>query len=204
MSAPALQPFSEPKLHYDRHFRQEVVLRDGRVAHLFLLGAEHAALLQRGFARLSLQSRYRRFMSSLTRLSDAQLRYLTDTDGFRHVALAAGVEGLPGQPTRCIEAGVARFVQLRDEPSVVEGAVTVVDEFQGLGLGSLLMEHLVRAAIERGYLTLQAELLLENRPAMRLLHKLGSSLSLRRDGSTAIVRIDLSEVPSERLAPQTR
>ena len=84
--------------------------------------------VQGAFARLSEQSRYQRFMSAINELSESQLRYLTEVDHHDHEALIAfDREGGLG-------VGVGRYVRLDDGTSA-EAAVTVVDEWQGRGLG---------------------------------------------------------------------
>ena len=87
--------------------------------------------VQGAFARLSEQSRYQRFMSAINELSESQLRYLTEVDHHDHEALIAfDREGGLG-------VGVGRYVRLDDGTSA-EAAVTVVDEWQGRGLGTAL------------------------------------------------------------------
>jgi GNAT superfamily N-acetyltransferase len=94
------------------------------------------AALTAGLARMSPESRYRRFLSPTANLTENELRYLTEVDHHDHEALVA-VE--PGQ-TEGI--GVARYVRLQDRPEVAELAVAVVDDKQGQGVGSLLLQRL--------------------------------------------------------------
>src|ERR687896_201320 len=65
-----------------------------------------------GFERLSPESRYRRFMSGISRLTKQQLIYLTELDYVDHFAVAAFAIDDPGQPG----IGVARYVRVIDEP----------------------------------------------------------------------------------------
>src|SRR5207244_92171 len=111
----------------------------------------------RGFAGLSAESRYRRFFSAKDRLSEAELRYLTEVDGVDHFALGALHDGEG--------AGVARFVRLRDRPDTAEAAIVVVDERQGCGLGRLLLTRLTEAARERGITRFRSDVLARNQAA---------------------------------------
>lgn len=58
---------------------------------------------------LSPQSRYRRFLTPMSRLSPRLLRYLTEVDHHDHEALVA--ESPEGDPV-----GVARIIRLTDNP----------------------------------------------------------------------------------------
>ena len=51
-------------LHFDDEYNECVTLRDGSEVHLRLLGPHDRQLLRAGFARLSSESRYRRFFSA--------------------------------------------------------------------------------------------------------------------------------------------
>src|ERR1044071_6508070 len=86
------------------------------------LGAADHQALNTAFERLGAESRYRRFLSAMPSLTASQLRYLTEVDQRRHVALAA-VDASDGI------VGVARFFRL--ERSDAEPAIAIVDDYQG-------------------------------------------------------------------------
>src|SRR5262245_2158143 len=88
--------------------------------------------LRTGFARLSAESKYRRFFAVPETLSEATLDYLTITDGHDHVAIGAEL-GDPGADTS-YGIGIARFVRLPEEPTTAEAAVAVIDEMQHRGV----------------------------------------------------------------------
>src|SRR3954447_25282245 len=124
-------------------------------------------LLSDGFSRLSPQSRRLRFFVSKKRLSSAELRYLTDVDHHNHEALVAvsrfGRRGL----------AVARFIRDPVDRDAADLAVTVVDEWQGRGLGTALVSRLAARARCEGVHRFTATMLEENDGARRLLPKLG-------------------------------
>jgi GNAT superfamily N-acetyltransferase len=130
---------------------------------------EDAALLREGFVRLSPRSRFQRFLSAKPRLSAEELRYLTDVDGERHVAIGA-VTWSPGGREKGL--GVARFFRQAHTPEVAEVAITVVDDAQGKGLGRLLMDRLVEAARERGVERFELRVLAGNVPMTKLVQTL--------------------------------
>jgi RimJ/RimL family protein N-acetyltransferase len=68
-----------------------------------------------------------------------------------------------------------------DEPEVAEAAVTVVDDWQGKGLGGLLLDRLTARARELGVRHFEASLFTTNKAMLRLFQKLGCMRS-QRDG----------------------
>jgi GNAT superfamily N-acetyltransferase len=123
--------------------------------------------LRTGFAKLSPRSRYRRFFSASTRLGAAQLEALTSVDEVNHVALCAGVIGGPTWEG----AGIARFIRPEPEASEAEVALTVIDKYQGRGLGTLLFQLLVQEAWERGITHFTGQLLPDNQLMLRILRR---------------------------------
>jgi GNAT superfamily N-acetyltransferase len=150
-------------------FRERVMLEDGMWAEVRMVRREDARLLQEGFARLSPRARYQRFLSAKPRLTDEELRYLTEVDGESHVALGVVTWDDLG---REVGLGVARFFRLADMPEVAEAAITVVDDAQGKGIGRLLMDYLVQAARERDVERFEFRVLPGNLPMYRLIQAL--------------------------------
>jgi GNAT superfamily N-acetyltransferase len=136
------------------------------------------------FERLSPESRYARFMTPKTRLSDAELDYLTETDGYDHVALVALRKHLV---TTTEGLGVARFVRLVEEPDTAEPAVTVIDDYQGVGLGSILLQRLIEAAWERDVRWFRSELLAENKASRKMMESLSPEVRFESQGDGSLV-----------------
>lgn len=128
------------------------------------------AVLAEGFRRLSAASRYRRFMTPLEELDEGMLRQLTELDYVDHFAWLALLADQPGEPA----VGVARYVRLDEEPEIAEAAVTVSDEYQGRGIGTLLLEALGAVALENGIGTLRGYVLEENRDMREVLDAVGA------------------------------
>ena len=137
--------------------------------------------LAAGHLALSDESRYRRYLTAKPRLTEAELRYLTEVDGHDHFALVAVLTEDPEQLV-----AVARFVRLRDRPDTAEFAIVVGDDCQGHGLGRVLAEALVAAARDLGIRRFTATVLSENVPAQRLIARMGRDL--RYEGTSAGVR----------------
>jgi RimJ/RimL family protein N-acetyltransferase len=170
----------------DADWEELRTLPDGTHLLLRALRPSDADALRAGFERLSPESRYRRFLTVLPSLSERMLRYLTEVDGNNHFAIVAGFVS-PDLKTE-EGAGVARFVRLPDDPDVAEAAVTVVDAFQGKGIGKILLSTLVRAAAQRGIRKFRAEVLPSNLAIQRLLASIGA---VERERSDEFVVYDI-------------
>jgi RimJ/RimL family protein N-acetyltransferase len=118
------------------------------------------------FSRLSDESRRRRFLGPKPKLSARELRFLTEVDQCRHVALVALT------PDGAI-VGVGRYATWHDSPDRAEMAFAVVDEWQGRGLGTRLGNQLVARARTSGIAALTGSTFATNMPATALLKKLG-------------------------------
>lgn len=164
-------------------------LHDGTLVRLRHLGPADADELRAGFARLSPESRYRRFFSPMPRLTDAMVRRLVGTDGHDHVALVA--ETLPARNEHPVPLGVARFIRVTGRPSAAEVAVTVIDEMHGRGLGHLLLEAIAVLAREHGVTMIVASVLAENAPMNALIRSMGRVASLRRDQGVLLYEVPL-------------
>lgn len=151
-------------------------LTDGTPIVIRPIRADDKRLLVNGLSHLSETSIQRRFLSGKSRLSRSELRYLTEVDGYDHVALVAEY---PLGPGRCLIA-VARYVRLPEDPTAAEAAIVVGDDWHGRGLGSLLATHLARSARANGIERFTATMASDNVPAQRLMRKLTRELSLQR------------------------
>ena len=135
-------------------------------------------MLSDGLRRLSPQSAQRRFLTPKRSFSRAELRYLTEVDGRNHVALVAEY---PCYPSRRLIA-VGRFVIDQADPAAAEIAVTVADDWQRRGLGSVLGKHLAHLARNRDVKRFTATMASENTPAHRLMAKLTEHLEQHHVG----------------------
>jgi GNAT superfamily N-acetyltransferase len=141
-------------------------------------------LIRAGFDRLSDESRYRRFLTPTSELGQPMLRYLTEVDHHDHEALVA-VDPDSGEGV-----GIARFVRAGRRNNA-EVAVTVVDDWQGRGLGTILLELLAERAREEGIEAFSALLLTTNTEMLDLLLRLGSTRVVEREGSCVEVKEEL-------------
>ncbi len=172
---------------------QRVALRDGSEVFVRPLEASDAPELAAAIARLSPESRYRRFLSPVPRLSATHLRYLTDVDHHDREALVAF------DPLSLRGLGLARWGVLVDDPGTAEVAVAVADEKQRLGLASALLGLLRERAEAEGLREVRAATQGDNRAALRLLERFGFSRT-RSEGGVAEFALPLTSHPHHEAA----
>jgi RimJ/RimL family protein N-acetyltransferase len=177
-------------------FREQHVLASGEKVVLRHIQPSDRDELLREFRSLSPESRYRRFFGAMSDLDDRTLTYLTQVDGVNHVAIVALAESLDLKTERGI--GVVRFIRNAADPKVAEMAVTVVDDMQGKGLGTLLTRTAVRAALERGIECFRCEVLAENDSVCRVLRENGA-IERERSAGAFVFDIPLEDTSSSRL-----
>ncbi|WP_088413476.1 GNAT family N-acetyltransferase [Mycobacteroides saopaulense] len=137
-----------------------VRLRDGTEFHLRpLLPGDRQRL-----ARLSPRTVYRRFLGVP---SKRMITYLFELDYLDHFAwaLTDGADGLV--------VADARFIRHVDEPDSAELAFTVGDDYQGRGIGTLLMEALAVSARADGVRRFTASVLADNYAMRNILNRYG-------------------------------
>jgi len=175
---------AQRRYRYDDSYEESVHLSDDQRVHLRLMRPSDKQMLLDGFEHLSPDSRYARFMAPKVNLSETELRYLTEVDGVDHFAIGAIRRHLVSKDEG---VGSARFVRLSDAPDTAEPAVTVLDDFQGKGLGAILLQRLIEAAWERDVRWFRTELLAENTASRRMIESLSPEVRFSHAGDGAII-----------------
>jgi acyl-CoA synthetase (NDP forming)/GNAT superfamily N-acetyltransferase len=153
---------SEP-LTAPEHWNADVVLRDGRTAHLRAVRPDDVNLMVEFYARVSDGSKYYRFFTPMPELSTSDLRRFTQVDHVDRVALVMMVGGQM--------IAVGRYDRIR--PGEAEVAFLVEDRHQGRGIAHILLEHLAQAGRERGIERFVAEVLPENSRMLQTFREAG-------------------------------
>ncbi|MDQ2675446.1 MAG: GNAT family N-acetyltransferase [Actinomycetota bacterium] len=138
-----------------------------------------AAALETAFRALSAESRYRRFLHPVNRLSARDLAYLTEVDHTAHEALIALDSG--GEIV-----GVARFIRDAKHPERAEVAVTVADAWQRRGVGTQLLHRLATRAQALGVEVFTAICLDDNEEMLQLFRELGATVARRASGRAEV------------------
>jgi len=160
---------------------EHVTLADGAELEVRIVLPSDKPHFAHGIARLSRESRYFRFLTGKDEFSDKELAYLTEVDGYDHHAIVT-YRRLPDGTEEGV--GVARFVRSPSRPDAAEVAITVVDEWQRRGVGTLLYERLKAAARERGIRVLCSDVHHTNTAILRLLENSGAEPTVELSGTT--------------------
>src|SRR5260370_39404357 len=146
----------------------DAALRDGASIRIRAISPDDQDRLHDHFRGLSQQSIYFRFMGFKRDLSAEDLKWLTDLDFKNHVGLAATLT----ENGRERFIGVGRYI-CGTEPNRAEVASAILDEFQGRGIGTLLLEHLRLIAVANGVTEFEADVLGENRQMLEVFAHMG-------------------------------
>jgi RimJ/RimL family protein N-acetyltransferase len=170
----------------------QIVLADGGRFTVRAITPASKPVIAAAMTRLSPQSIRRRFFAPRRELSELELQRLTAMDGWNQYALGVCTRGADG----ALEGvGVARFARTESDSNSAEIAITVVDAFQGRGIGRALVARLVDAATARGIRTLHAIVMPDNLPIIALLQRYAPWARWRRDGDNLMAVIPLPAEP---------
>jgi RimJ/RimL family protein N-acetyltransferase len=138
------------------------------------------------YTRASAHSLRLRFFDGNLRTALVYLNHVFDTPDTDWHAIIAVVDDAP--------IGVAEYE--RCDPDMAEIAFFVDDAWQRLGIGTRLLNRLVRWAGHDGIRTLEADVLTENTAALSLLHGTGLISRVELYGDTRHLRLDLPREPN--------
>jgi len=174
------------------------VLRDGGSIHIRAIRADDKARLLDHFRHMSQDSIYHRFFGLKHTLSEQDLVRFTEVDFVTHVALVATLR--TGGDERFI--GVGRYVTTG--PARAEVAFAVLDEHQGRGIGTVLLDHLGRVARVLGITEFQADVLGDNNRMLEVFAK--SGLRVKRSSDAGVVHLSFptGETEASRHAGELR
>jgi len=153
---------------YPVHLVEDVQLADGTNIRVRPIRPEDAVIEQSFVRNLSEQSKYMRFMQALQELTPEMLVRFTQIDYDREMAFIA-VTQEEGKET---EIGVARYTIQPDGDSC-EFAIVVADAWHHKGIGSHLMDALMRAARAKGVRVMEGEVLAQNQAMLHMVERLG-------------------------------
>jgi RimJ/RimL family protein N-acetyltransferase len=183
------RPAPDPAKPLPGEWSRRVKLRDGSRVLLRQIRPQDRQRLVEGLRRLSPASRYLRFHSAVDHLSEAQLDYLSQVDHVDHEAIVAIDLDRPDRPG----VGVARYIRDVVEHDVAEAAITVADEYHGMGAGTILLGALAARAREHGVRVFRSYVLDGNPGMLEVFDHLGARRELETSG---LWRVDL-DVPED-------
>lgn len=129
---------------------------------------------------LSPATRYQRFQYDLRHPDDALIQRFVNVDQHRDMALVATVR----QRGRERIIGVARYAA--DNERECEFAVVVADDFQGKGIGTVLIPLLFEHAANEGFEIIYGRILHDNARMVDLCKWLGLRIEPPREGESLV------------------
>ena len=161
-------------------------LRNGERIVIRALRPQDRDDLMAAVDRTSSDSLYRRFFAVRRHFTETEEPFYLNVNFVSHVALIA-VANENGQPI--IIAG-GRYVV--GEPGEAEVAFTVVDKYQGRGVGAALLRHLAMIARQAGLRELVAYVLPDNRAMLKVFEKSGLKYTAKREAGSIYVKLGLT------------
>jgi acyl-CoA synthetase (NDP forming)/GNAT superfamily N-acetyltransferase len=162
----------------------DALLMDGRIVHVRPVREEDKEALTSLYARTSPRTRYLRFFSAGISIDREVERLMPGDD---HVALIAEYDGLV--------VGVASYEILNGDQA--ELALLVDEDWQGDGIGSLLIEHLSASARRAGISELIGDVLATNVNMLRTSASLAPGIAHDHGEDPEVVRIRIPTQPDE-------
>lgn len=168
-----------------------VVLRDGSTLHLRPVVPEDEERLMGLFSRLSRHTIYLRFHHVLNQMSREEARRFCTVDYNNDFALAATLG--EGDEEKIVALG--HFYRFPNQDRA-EVAFMVEDAYQGKGIGTHLLEHLVARARDMGIKVFEAEVLAENKEMIEMFEHSGFHIGEEMQGGLYQMVMDLAPTPA--------
>ncbi|HEX4718214.1 MAG TPA: GNAT family N-acetyltransferase [Thermoleophilaceae bacterium] len=176
-------PLRRPPDHVDG---EPMRLRDGATVMVRPVEPADSSLLEEGFHDLSAVTRYRRFLFDRPDLTGEEARELTQLDHRDHEAIIA-IDPKTGDGV-----GIARYVRDDADRACAVAGITVIDRWQGRGLGTELLGRLAARARDAGIERFEAHMIAGDAEAQRMFEHLGPVETSQRSRGTLDVTVRLA------------
>jgi GNAT superfamily N-acetyltransferase len=171
---------------------RRVTLKDGTTAALRPIRPEDEPELTALYARLSPETAYQRFFTVMARLPPSWAHTFANVDYERRMAIVAVT------PDNRLVA-VARY-DLDEASNEADIAIVVQDQWQGKGLGTILLAELLGYAEAKGFRRFRADVLTENRRMLDMLTRLTHVITRRTErGITSLLMVPRAQADLEEL-----
>jgi len=152
--------YSHLAIHpYPVQWVRDAILKNGTNIKLRPIRPEDAQSIQELVKSMSAESRYNRFMHAINELTPRMTAQFTKLDYDRQMAFVADTLQVSADGTGIV--GVSRYIMSSDK-TTGEFAISISDNWQGLGLAKQLMNILIEHAKEQGLESLHGEVLRNN------------------------------------------
>jgi acyl-CoA hydrolase/GNAT superfamily N-acetyltransferase len=159
--------------------RSSMLLKDGTQIHFRAVHPTDESRLRQLFYNLSQETIYYRFVQHMQSIPRKQILEMTYIDPHTEVAIAATVPEAYGEEI----VAVGRYY-LDPKTNRAEFAFIVQDQWQRRGIGTFLLNHLVKIARRNGISGFTAEVLRANRPMQTVFNRANCSVSSQLMGDS--------------------
>ena len=163
---------------YPEHLETYRTTKSGLELFLRPVKISDEPLLKEFFHHVSDESLYRRFMSVLKSLPHQRLQQFAVIDYTRDMVILAI---LKGDEAREEVVGIGQY-SINEGTHTADVAFAVRDDYQGQGIGGVLLKYLTYLAKKRGLLGFTADVLFDNRPMLHLFHSMDFDITSRISG----------------------
>lgn len=167
------------------------ITKDGRKVAIRRLNAADAALLVDLYSRLSEKTKRLRFHAYSPNYTEEQFyqwaEKMVTLDPDRQAAVVALVQEAGVERA----VGVARFGRVAPAATEAEAAVVVRDDYQGIGIGKRIMQHLGYIAVTQGITMFDAWVMTQNSTVLQIVTNFGFPVFLDSEQGETHVKIYL-------------
>ena len=173
-------------------------LRDKRPMTIRAIRPGDKELFREAFKGLEAGSIYMRFFGPRKELTDRELVLATEVDFVRTVALVACVQEDAGE--RIVGGGRYIAYDGSSPPPAAEVAFLVEEDYQGQGLASILLKHLLLIGRQQDISRFEADVLQGNKKMLRVFERAGLPVVTMASSDSIHVTMLLNkeEIPSAR------
>ena len=167
-------------------------LKDGTAVTVRAARAGDGPKIRRAFRNLDQDTVYTRFFGYKADVSDVELARITGADFEATVALLVTIgagedEVVIGGASYAVEGSTTTAGRRAEVAFLVE------EDFQGRGIASLLMRHIIAIARANGLDALEADVLSRNLPMLKVFRRCGLPMAVRHQGDVTHATLSLRE-----------
>jgi RimJ/RimL family protein N-acetyltransferase len=170
------------------HYDQIETLKNGTAVRVRSIRADDKQKISEAFRNLESESIYTRFFHHKKGLSDDELKAASEVDFETVVALVVTLG--QGDNETIIAGGRYAVLDPAAAQRNAEVAFMVEEDYQGQGLASILLRHLVAIARQKGVSRFVAEVLAQNKAMVKVFER--SQLPVQKKFETGTLHVTLS------------
>jgi RimJ/RimL family protein N-acetyltransferase len=163
-------------------------LKDGTVVTIRAIRTDDKKRIAEAFKNLESESIYTRFFGHKRTLTDEELKTATEVDFENTVALVVTIPR-DGDEETIIAAGRYVLYDTSNGPRSAEIAFTVEEDYQGKGIASRILRHLIDIARKKGVSRFEAIVLPENKAMLAVFAR--SQFPMEKSFEEGVVHVSI-------------